>query len=330
MHDTEITRLSEQARHVLTALRKKRGICGATRLAEQACGRSLSTKGDLAELHGYATAAIRLVASGHLAISREGDTVRFSLTPTGRSVAKGLSRSRRNPWRTVAGAGVWGSLALAVAGCSWLYTKPEVPEQYAPAPARPVQVAQYAETRKTVWRYCDVDCPRPTPKTIAIERPVMPVAAPVPPAPPTPPAPPPAPKKVSTYYAAFFPFAKASLGPRATATVKMMVPDARKAQTVIITGRTDEVGSVSANMKLADLRAKAVQAALVAAGVDPEKIEIRTEIKPSADLRGDLKASAIPEGPAARARRAEVQVEIVEPLKLDTALHTVHAPIKGR
>lgn len=312
MHDTDIERLTEREQHVLTALRKKRGIRGAARLAEQACGRSLSTTGDLAELQGYTTAAIRLAAAGHIAISPEGDTARFSLTATGRSAAKAISRSHRSHWRTVAGAGVWTTLALGVAGCSWLYTKPAVQEQYAPAPA-PVQVAQFAETGKTVWRYCDVDCPRPTPKTIAIERPVMPVVAPVPPAPPAPPAPPPAPKKVSAYYAAFFPFAKATLGPQATATVKMMVPDARKAQTIIITGRTDEVGSVSANMKLADQRAKAVQAALVAAGVDPVKIELRTEIKPSADLRGDLKASAIPEGPAARARRAEVQVEIVEP-----------------
>lgn len=114
------------------------------------------------------------------------------------------------------------------------------------------------------------------------------------------------PKSVVFDAVALFDFDKAELKPEGKEQIKAYREEAKgefsRADKIIITGHTDNVGAADYNMKLSLKRAEAVRDYLVSIGVDPAKMEVSGEgmTKPVAD-------NATAEG---RAKNRRVEVDI--------------------
>lgn len=132
-------------------------------------------------------------------------------------------------------------------------------------------------------------------------------SAPRPPAAKPAPAPAPPTEKTILFNAVLFDFDKADLKPEGKEAIKTYREEARsrlsRADKVIITGHTDNVGSAAYNKKLSLRRAQSVRDYLVSLGVDPKKLEIRGE-----GLRKPIADNSTEEG---RAKNRRVEVEVV-------------------
>lgn len=175
--------------------------------------------------------------------------------------------------RLAVALGFSGALVLSTASCSLL---PRVAEdQAAPSvAARPAQlrVVQMSFGRDAYFAACpEPACPAVTQKTLPQPelRQTVALVAPAPPAPEVVeavPPPPPAPavkparqKAEETHILLTFPFASAALTDTAKDTLRRALPTARESDRIVISGRTDSVGSDEVNQKLALARALAVR-----------------------------------------------------------------------
>ena len=158
------------------------------------------------------------------------------------------------------------ALSLAVGACA---KRPVIPIASAPAPAPPP--APVAPPPPPVVAAPPPPAPAPPP-------PPPPVAAAPAPAP-APAPPPPAPKEFQAHSALapiYFDFDKANIRPADNkvldASAAWLKSNAK--HLVLIEGHCDERGTTEYNVALGDRRAKAAQAALVARGIQPERITI--------------------------------------------------------
>jgi OOP family OmpA-OmpF porin len=116
-----------------------------------------------------------------------------------------------------------------------------------------------------------------------------------------------APKVMTFPEAALFEFGKSDLKPEGKEKIKEYREQAKeqlsRADKVIITGHTDNVGSADFNLKLSLRRAEAVRDYLISLGADAKKMEISGagETKPIAD-------NSTEEG---RAKNRRVEVEVI-------------------
>jgi len=122
-----------------------------------------------------------------------------------------------------------------------------------------------------------------------------------------PPAPKPAPPKVMVFEeAALFDFDKADLKPEGKEQIKAYREKAQaelsRADKIMITGHTDNVGASDYNMKLSQRRAEAVRAYLISIGVDPNKIV--------ATGAGETKPIAENNTQEGRAKNRRVEIEV--------------------
>ncbi|WP_128002284.1 MULTISPECIES: OmpA family protein [Piscinibacter] len=177
--------------------------------------------------------------------------------------------------RLAVALGFSGALVLSTASCSLLPRAAD--DQAAPSVAsRPAQlrVVQMNFGRDAYFAACaEPACPSVTQKTlpqaelrqtVALVAPVRPEPAVVESSPAPPPAPAPAakparPKVEEIHILLTFPFASAALTDTAKDTLRRALPTARESDRIVISGRTDSVGSDEVNQKLALARALAVR-----------------------------------------------------------------------
>lgn len=305
--DTKGSRTTEML--VLNALTRNGQIAGLKALADLSHRRVLNTGSEEASLVKDIAAATReLENKGIIKITKVEGTVLFDLTTSWRpsNNSKSIAQvPRAGKAATLARAGMVVGLVSTgalVAGCSYLKARKEPEVVYQPQPVRVATIVQdKADDGSTYWTSCSEDCPSPTRKTYAPVRPFEQAA----------------PKLAlkmeeelkSLYYLAFFKLGSAELGPFAKESIKQMIPEAKKAKNIVITGRTDETGPVVLNLDLAQKRAETVRDELVKAGVTA-KIDIKTEIKPNSDLPQGALSAKVPDNKQAKARRTEVQIQV--------------------
>lgn len=176
--------------------------------------------------------------------------------------------------RLAVALGFSGALVLSTASCSLLprASDDQGVASVASRPA-PLRVVQMSFGREAYFAACaEPACPSVTQKTLPqpeLRQQVALVTAPPPS--PTPPAivePPPSqevtPKRArqqaeETHILLTFPFASAALTDTAKDTLRRALPTARESDRIVISGRTDSVGSDEVNQKLALARALAVR-----------------------------------------------------------------------
>lgn len=176
--------------------------------------------------------------------------------------------------RLAVALGFSGALVLSTASCSLLprAADDQGVASVASRPA-PLRVVQMSFGREAYFAACaEPACPSVTQKTLPqpeLRQQVALVTAPPPS--PTPPAivePPPSqevtPKRArqqaeETHILLTFPFASAALTDTAKDTLRRALPTARESDRIVISGRTDSVGSDEVNQKLALARALAVR-----------------------------------------------------------------------
>lgn len=166
----------------------------------------------------------------------------------------------------------------ALAGCAANAVSP-AHAQFQPAV---YHVTQEGYDAHEPYVYCRLDqCPRRTPKLLAVATPlyVHPQAvAPVPQSPPGAVTPKPAVQAPTVIRKRiYFGLGSTSLSPQARREVLALAPQARKARKIILVGHTDKLGSRALNVKLAQARAWAVRRALIRSRVLPQRIEIETD-----------------------------------------------------
>lgn len=159
---------------------------------------------------------------------------------------------------TIVHSVIAGGLVAACAQMSQRGREPPVPS--APAAAVPSRLVQMDYGRDAKFVLCaGTDCPTVTPKTTSSTPEVRPAAMEVaPPAPPPPAKPAPA-KPMAHSLTVEFPFGGSALSAREQAALVAALPVAKRAERIVIKGRTDNVGPEGANNQLALQRAVAVR-----------------------------------------------------------------------
>lgn len=195
------------------------------------------------------------------------------------------------------------------------------------------------ESGVVAWRYCNEDCPRPTPKhltTATVEVPVRPagaegksvqaestgaaaqnlqdsvkqalVAAIQKPSPSAQPAS----TTIRTLnYSVFFNMGSATLTKDGREAIRDLAPDLMRAESINIVGRADPIGSAVTNERLSKARGEAVRAELIKEGVSTSKIELGSKIE-VAQL--DAKTTMLNKQPAAlhdQSRRTDMSVDLL-------------------
>lgn len=177
----------------------------------------------------------------------------------------------------------------ALAGCASNAVMSANP-QFQPTVYR---VAQEGYDNHEPYVYCRLgQCPRRTPKLLAVamQTPVAPAPlAPMPSAERPPPAPAQHDSVTAIKRRIYFRLGSTSLTAAAHATLVKLAPQARRATNITLVGHTDKLGSRTLNERLAQQRAWAVRRALIRLRVLPQRIAIETdccigpkEIDPSA------------------------------------------------
>lgn len=172
--------------------------------------------------------------------------------------------------RLAVALGFSGALVLSTASCSLLprTANDQTVSSVASRPA-PLRVVQMNFGRDAYFAACaEPACPGVTQKTlpqpelrqqVALVTPAAPAPIVEPPAS-QPVAPKPARQKAEeTHILLTFPFASAALTDAAKDTLRRALPTARESDRIVISGRTDSVGSDEVNQKLALARALAVR-----------------------------------------------------------------------
>lgn len=182
------------------------------------------------------------------------------------------------PTRLSAAVGFSGALVLSTASCSMSprtaaerTVEDESTRPVAVRPAPPLRVVQLNFGGDAYFAACaEPACPAVTQKTlprselpqsVALVRPALelPVVEPPPAPQPVPPSKPIPTKEEEVHIHVTFPFGSASLTDSAKETLRRALPNARGSDHVVISGRTDNLGSEEVNRKLAQARAFAVR-----------------------------------------------------------------------
>ena len=135
-------------------------------------------------------------------------------------------------------------------------SSPSLPDVAAPAPPHAYTIAAQERGAMLAFVTCS-DCPKPTPKSLPASRSSLAAAMPAPPAPRAL-----VPAIRTEHFTLVFDINSAGLSPQARSRVAALVPLARSARRVRITGYTDDLGSQALNARLSDGRAVAVMVAL--------------------------------------------------------------------
>lgn len=236
--------------------------------------------------------------------------------------------------------------AMAVTACSsFSPTKapgsdlpPKATIPYRQVVAMPTMVQVRDESGVVSWRYCNDDCPRPTPKQLtnttvdvavrttateakqsqmesaaaaqnlqesvkqalvaAIQKPAQPSQTP-------------GTTLRTLNYTVFFNMGSATLTKDGREAIRELTPDLMRAETINITGRADPIGSISTNKRLSKARGEAVRAELIKEGVSSSKIEVDTKIEVA---KLDAKTTVLNKQPAAihdQSRRTDLSVDLL-------------------
>lgn len=183
--------------------------------------------------------------------------------------------------RVAVAAGIASTLVVATASCSYLPRAEEAQVQASTAPARPapLRIVQLNFGQDAYFAACaEPACPSLTPKTLSgsMTQPVAaaisvtatkfvpaalaPALAPsVPSRAPSVPASAPRWNPADTHILLAFPFGSATLTAESRQTLRRSLRLARESDRIVISGRTDSVGSEEVNQQLALARALAVR-----------------------------------------------------------------------
>ena len=275
-------------------------------------------------------------------LSRAGALERLVLTSgeiayRRRRARRGAARPGRIPVGRGLKVGLMASVVLTAYGCAnfdGLSSAPHVPEdlpRYHTEKA-PNLSQVYQVPGQVVYLLCDgKNCLAPTPKVIARALPaqtaeVIPLTSldrplPAPHLEADLKAPSPkaaivakveqdavAPEVATGRVAVFFDFASAKLDEKALETLKSQADAIRAAKRIVVTGRTDQVGSLERNKLFAQKRARAVRDALVAAGIPRERISVEVDPKTSEALHPKAYSAFKPTAEDAIARRVDLLI----------------------
>lgn len=287
---TTYPELSDHDRAVLRALMDGPAV-GIRAVAERAAGRQFGAQPDVAQLQAGLASVRALVALRLVHAVPMGMRLHIRLARAGMRAAK--PRHAHGPRTSALPMATLLTLA-ALSGCASHVALPaRQPLMGFPSITGMGQVRD-TRTGESVFVPCN-PCAAPTTKTpaaIALAEPLPRTPAPpptlmrgnlvatlaepaerpssAPSATQATPSPAAAPRRQPTHV--LFPVATAKLDPEAASALRTLATAARGAASVTVTGKTDITGSSAHNLQLALARARAVRAALIAAGVPAAKI----------------------------------------------------------
>lgn len=117
----------------------------------------------------------------------------------------------------------------------------------------------------------------------------------------------------SYLYAVFFVYGSARIGPRGRETVARLAAEAREADEILLTGRTDRSGNPAGNEALARRRADAVRTAMLAQGAREGVFRSRIDTASSGEIAPGTWSRIMPKLDALRARRVDIHISRKEP-----------------
>lgn len=112
----------------------------------------------------------------------------------------------------------------------------------------------------------------------------------------------------SYLYAVFFLYGSARIGPRGREAVARLAPEARQADEIVLTGRTDASGDPKKNEVLAQRRAGSVRAAMLAQGANDSLFKIKIDTASKGDIAPGTWSTIMPKQDALRARRVDIHI----------------------
>lgn len=112
----------------------------------------------------------------------------------------------------------------------------------------------------------------------------------------------------SYLYAVFFVYGSSRIGPRGREAVTRLAPEAKDADEIVLTGRTDPTGDPGKNEALARRRADAVRAAMVAQGARDGVVRTKIDIASKGDIPQGTWSPIMPKLDALRARRVDIHI----------------------
>ncbi|MBK8336891.1 MAG: OmpA family protein [Sterolibacteriaceae bacterium] len=119
----------------------------------------------------------------------------------------------------------------------------------------------------------------------------------------------------SYLYAVFFVYGSARVGPRGRETVARLAAEARDADEILLTGRTDPSGNPAKNEALARRRSDAVRSAMLAQGAREGVLRSRIDTASSGDIAPGTWSRIMPKLDSLRARRVDIHISRKEPPK---------------
>lgn len=113
----------------------------------------------------------------------------------------------------------------------------------------------------------------------------------------------------SYLYAVFFTYGSARIGPNGQATVERLAAEAKGADEIVLTGRTDRSGDAKRNEELARRRVDAVRMAMLSKGTSDDAVKVRIDTAESGQIAPGTWNPAIPRAQHLRARRVDIHIQ---------------------
>lgn len=112
----------------------------------------------------------------------------------------------------------------------------------------------------------------------------------------------------SYLYAVFFVHGSSRIDPRGREAFVRLAPEAKGADAILLTGRTDSSDDPKKNEALARRRADAVRSAMVAQGALDSVFRTRIDIASRGDIPAGTWSAIMPKLDALRARRVDIDI----------------------
>ena len=161
------------------------------------------------------------------------------------------------------------------------------------------------QTGRVIWSYCENDCPKPTPKVLAlpVPQPVVPLIAP---------------KSIVSMaqnevtetlrVSIFFKLNSSGISPSERAGLRSLLGSGGPWKSILVTGRADPVGADALNQKLSRNRAQEISVLLEEAGVERRTISGDARVELSKVNAEAITFSKVPNRLDQQSRRVDIEL----------------------